>query len=348
MPLPFILGAAALAAAVNGVKSGAEGIEKMKEADNTMKRANERHKSNLARFESMQKATTDDMDKLGKLELRILESFKLFSDTIEKIHNRPDFKKISKDGVNIPKYDGEELKKVSIGAGVLLGSIGSAVGASAGGIAAAGAATSAVMALGTASTGTAIASLSGAAATNATLAALGGGALGSSALAGGMALGSTILGAASLGVGLLVGGAIFKHTGANLSNKADEAWDQMKKAEAEIDKSCSYMEKLSEAASAYRKSLNAVDRIYAPHLNSLQNIVNVRHKTDWNQFTYSEQLCTENTVLLVGLLYAMCKVKLVQEAASKNTMHKVNAGTINYYIRNARQFVTTHDFTLRV
>ena len=69
------------------------------------------------------------------------------------------------------------LKKVSIGAGVLLGGLGGAAVGTAGGFAAAGATTSAVMALGTASTGTAIASLSGAAATNATLAALGGGAI---------------------------------------------------------------------------------------------------------------------------------------------------------------------------
>ena len=35
-------------------------------------------------------------------------------------------RRVSKNGVNIPKYDGEELKKVSIGAGVLLGGIGGA------------------------------------------------------------------------------------------------------------------------------------------------------------------------------------------------------------------------------
>ena len=153
--------------------------------------------------------------------LKILNDFKDFSDAIEKIQNRPEFKEYKIGGVALPKYNKEELNKVSVGAGVLLGGIGGAAVGTAGGFAAAGATTSAVMALGTASTGTAIASLSGAAATNATLAALGGGAV--AAGGGGIALGTSILGAATLGVGLLVGGVIFSATGSKLSDKADEA-----------------------------------------------------------------------------------------------------------------------------
>ena len=144
----------------------------------------------------------------------------------EQIKNRLTFENYSKNGVTLPRYDVEELKEVSIGAGVLLGGLDGAGLGVAGGFAAAGATTAAVMALGTASIGTAIATLSGAAATNATLAALGGG---------GIVLGTTILGAATLGVGLLVGGAIFSITGGKLSDKADEAWSQMKKDEEKIN-----------------------------------------------------------------------------------------------------------------
>ncbi len=125
------------------------------------------------------------MDDLGKLELEILNSFDEFSNTIEKIQNRPQFKEYNKDGVKLPEYDKEELKKVSVGAGVILGGLGGAAVGTAGGIAAAGATSSAVMLLGTASTGTAISSLSGVAATNAALAAIGGGSL--AAGGGGMA-----------------------------------------------------------------------------------------------------------------------------------------------------------------
>ena len=177
MPLPLILGAAAAVAGLAGVGTGIHGAVKMKEANDTMKAADSRHKRNLTKFENQNKRTNGDMDKLGSLELKILKSFETFSDVFEKIQNKPEFKQYQKNGVNIPKYDGEELKKVSIGAGVLLGGIGGAALGTAGGFAAAGATTAAVMALGTASTRTAIASLSGAAATNATLASIGGGAI---------------------------------------------------------------------------------------------------------------------------------------------------------------------------
>ena len=260
MPLPFILGAAAAAAALGGVGSGIHGAVKMKEANDTMKSADSIHKNNIKRFEDTSEAANKAMDKLGTLELEILHSFDEFSDTIEKIQNRPQFKEYKKDGVILPTYDKETLKSVSVGAGVLLGGLGGAAVGTAGGFAAAGATTSAVMALGTASTGTAIASLSGAAATNATLAALGGGAI--TAGGGGMVLGSTILGATTLGVGLLVGGVIFNITGSKLSDKADEAWAQMRKAEKTISTACAYLNDLKSAATKYTVSLETTRKKY--------------------------------------------------------------------------------------
>ena len=117
-----------------------------------------------SRFEKENKLTSEAMDKLGKLELKILHSFSDFADVFEQIKNRPVFENYARNGVELPKYDGESLRDVSVGAGVLLGGLGGAALGTAGGFAAAGATTAAVMALGTASTGTAIASLSGAAA----------------------------------------------------------------------------------------------------------------------------------------------------------------------------------------
>ena len=42
-------------------------------------------------------------------------------------------------------------------------------------------------------------------------------------------------------------------------------------------------------------------------------VVDQRH-TNWKAFTRKERLVTENTVLLVGLLYSMCKVELVLQS----------------------------------
>ena len=228
-----------------------------------------------------------------------------------------------------------ELNKVSVGAGVLLGGIGGAAVGTAGGFAAAGATTSAVMALGTASTGTAIASLSGAAATNATLAALGGGAV--AAGGGGIALGTSILGAATLGVGLLVGGVIFSATGSKLSDKADEAWEQMEKAEKTINKICEYLLDLRKMAGRYINSLEKVYALYGQNFQKVYNTVYTMGKVDWNEFTEEEKLATQNSVLLVGLLYKMCKVNLVKKAANEDEMNSVNKIEVESNMQHAQK-----------
>ncbi|MCD3245452.1 hypothetical protein G8S21_05765 [Clostridium botulinum C] len=341
MPLPLILGIGAAIAGAAGVRSGARGVSKMKEANDTMKAADLRHKNNIAYFEEQNKVTTKDMDNLGKQELEILKSFERFTKVFEKIHSKPEFKTYNKDGVKIPKYNAEELKDVSVGAGILLGGIGGAAAGTAGGFAAAGATTAAVMALGTASTGTAIASLSGAAAANATLAAIGGGAI--AAGGGGIALGTTILGAATLGVGILVGGVIFNITGSKLSDKANEAWTQMKKAEEEINKICDYMMDLSSAAIKFNKAISNVNKVYMYCMDKLMDIVEVRGKTDWNTFSEEDKLITENTVLLVNLLYNMCKVNLVLKSENETELNKVNNEVINKTISDSEKFIVERE-----
>ena len=332
MPLPFILGLGAVIAGAAGVGSGINGAIKIKDANDTIKSAERQHKENIARFEATSERTNTIMDNLGKLELNILKSFEKFSDVIEKIQNRPQFKSYNINGILLPKYDKEELRKVSVGAGVLLGGLGGAAAGTAGGFAAAGATTAAVMALGTASTGTAIASLSGAAATNATLAALGGGAI--AAGGGGMALGSAVLGAATLGVGLLVGGVIFNATGSKLSDEADKAYSEMLKAKDTIDKACEILTEIYNTANNYIIALKEVERVYKKFFGVVEWAVSTG-KRDWNEFSYSEKIATENAVLLVGLLYNMCKVELVLKAKNEDDMNKANVVEVNKSISNA-------------
>ena len=334
MPLPLILGIGAAIAGVTGVGTGIHGAVKMKEANDMMKAANSRHEENIKKFEAASEKTNKAMDKLGKTELYILQSFSEFSDVIEKIQNRPQFKEYARDGVELPKYDKEELKQVSVGAGVILGGLGGAATGTAGGLAAAGVTTSAVMALGTASTGTAIASLSGAAATNATLAALGGGAL--SAGGGGIALGTTILGAATLGVGLLVGGVIFNFTGEKLSDKSFEVYGEMLKAEETINKIVDYLKNLEILSREYKAALTTVNDIYNEKFNFLKQTVE-SGKTDWNDFTEIERVTTENTVLLVGLLYKMCKVNLVNKAEKEDEMNTINEAAVKESINSSEK-----------
>lgn len=339
MPLPAILGAAAAIAGATGVGSAIHGGVKMKKANDTMKKAQTEHQENIARFEQQNKDTTEAMDRLGKQELEILQSFEKFSSIFERIQNKPEFKAYRRGDVEIPSYNPEDLKEVSVGAGVLLGGLGGAALGTAGGFAAAGATTAAVMAFGTASTGTAIASLSGAAATNATLAALGGGAL--AAGGGGIALGTTILGATTLGMGILVGGIIFSLTGNKLSDKADEAMAQMEKAKKEIDVICAYLTDLYQTEEKFEKALSAVNRVYQRHLEQLGNLVILNGKTDWMTYTDAEKTLTENTALLVGILFKMCKVQLVLASEDAASVNKVNHIEAEKAIRDANEFLNS-------
>lgn len=322
MPLPFIIGGIAAAAGVAGLGSGVHGGIKLKEANDTMKQAESIQNQAVKEFKCRNKECTSVMDSLGKKELEILSSFDEFSNYIEKIQKRPEFKQYAKDGICLPKYEAEELKKVSAGAGILLGGLGGTAAGTAGGFAAAGATTSAVMALGTASTGTALSTLSGVAATNATLAALGGGSI--AAGGGGIALGTAILGSATLGIGLLVGGIIFNATGTKLSEKADEAYRQASRTRNEVEKVCEHLNKLKKVATSYLEMLEKVDLQYRKRLGILDNIVNFSEKTNWNDFTEKEKKLTENLELLVGLLHKMCKVNLVIKNGDADGFNDVN------------------------
>lgn len=52
-------------------------------------------------------------------------------------------------------------------------------------------------------------------------------------------------------------------------------------------------------------------------------MVEVQGNCDWNDFTPREKMMTENTVLIVGLLYNMCKVELVKKSTQENGINSV-------------------------
>ncbi len=340
MALPIILGLLAVAAGLTGTGLGIKGGVDMKNAKKKLNEAQSRDENNMARFTNLNVAACKMMDELGKNELTILSDFGLFSDLFEKIKNRPEFKDIVIGDIKIPKFDKEEIKKASIGAGVLIGGLSGAALGTAGGFAAASATTAAVMALGTASTGTAIASLSGVAATNATLAALGGGSL--AAGGGGMAAGATVLGATTLGVGLLVGGVIFSLVGSSISGKADDAWQQMLDNEKTINKLCLYLTDLKTTANRYNQTLLNVKFLYRKQLAKMAGIVkehDIDGRVDWASLNNDEKQIIENTVLLVGVLYNMCKVQFVK-SSPKSDINVVNHKDIDVAKQNATEVIT--------
>lgn len=331
MPIPLII--AGVAAGV-GALAGIAGREIAKEAKDKMGGVGRRHKENIIRFEKTQVRSTAMMDALGRKELEVLGGFEKLFQLIEKIHYKPAFYFYDNNGLRIPKYNAGKLKKVSVGAEILLGGLESAAVGTAGGFAAAGAATAAIMALGAAYIDGAVSEIPGVAAEIAALDAIGGGAV-ATGCDGRTLLGSTILSGGPFGVGLLGGGIIFSIAGASLSDNADEAWRQMERAEEEINKICKFLEMLDATAKRYYKALVIVKKIYADYIDKLARIIETDGKTYWNVFSKEEKHVTETTILLVGLLFDMCKVQVVFSSGNSTETNRINVAEINKKIVDA-------------
>lgn len=322
MPIPIPLLIAAAAFGGLGIAGGVHGGQKMKVAGKIRKSTQQEHEKSVGKFEKKNRFTYETMDKLGELELKILSRFEDFSNVMEAIQNRPQFSHFEMGEISLPEYEEQSLKQISVRAGVLLGGLGGATLGSAGGMAASGAVGAVIMSFGTASTGTAISTLSGAAAVNATLAALGGGSL--AAGGGGMALGATVLGATAAGAGLMVGGLIFSLAGSMMAKKADEEYQKVQEEQNDVNKICFYLDQLKLSAERYMQALEQVYEKYQTLFHYVSNMVLNERKTDWNSFTEKEKLMVQNTVLLVGLLYNMCQIKLVLQSENENSTNQVN------------------------
>lgn len=237
MPLPLILGAAALATAAYGAKKGYDGYQKHSEADDIVNAAKKRYAGKRDAFDTQEKATTEALEVLGKEELNIGQQFNEFKTLAEELLQKLNNGRQDKLEINIPKHKLQRVENYSYTA---IGVLGATAGAGVAGAAAGFAVYGGVMALGAASTGTAISSLAGVAATNATLAAIGGGSLATGGL--GMAGGTAILGAAVAGPVLAIAGWAYNTHG-------EEALKKARGADREVDSAVTKLEKAQQQLS---------------------------------------------------------------------------------------------------
>ncbi len=237
MPLPLILGAAALVTAAYGAKKGYDGYQKHSEADDIVNAAKNRYAKKREVFDAQEAATTSALEVLGKEELSIGQRFNEFKTLADDLLQKLNTGRQDKLEINIPKHKLQSVESYSYTA---VGVLGATAGAGFTGAAAGFAVYGGVMALGAASTGTAISSLAGVAATNATLAAIGGGSLATGGL--GMAGGTAILGAAVAGPVLAIAGWAYNSHG-------EEALKNARKANREVDSAVEKLEKAQQQLS---------------------------------------------------------------------------------------------------
>jgi hypothetical protein len=335
MAIPFILIAVCVASGATGATLGVHSAVTIKDSKGYISEAEKIQNNALYRLKVHSKKAIAMADELGKMEMNILDSFKTFSDCIERIQGRPEFKKIETFSFNLDNKGIQELKKTSGDVSLLLGITGSMATGVAGGFAAAGATTSAISVLCTASTGTAITDLSGIAATNATLSALGGGSLASGG--GGMALGSTVLSASSAGIGLLAGGLLMEFNAKKLSDSADIAMQEAKKTEAQTREFISFFDELSEVIDKYGYNMAKIANKYNKQLVRLMDLIKRRRDYSWSSFTEEEKRTVEITVLYVTILYNMCKVQLTKRTS--RGLNVVNKSEIQSMIEHTDKYI---------
>ncbi|MEN5164429.1 chemotaxis protein [Achromobacter kerstersii] len=267
MPLPLIIGAAALVAASYGAKKGYDGYQKHSEADDIVKRAKAAYDERRTVFDAQEKKTEVALTALGNLELEIGESFGEFKTLADTLIN--DLNANSQDKLEV-KFPKRELQKIENYSYSAVGVLGSIAGAGAAGAAAGFAVYGGVMALGAASTGTAISALAGAAATNATLAAIGGGSLAAGGL--GMAGGTAILGAAVAAPILAIAGWAYDNHGEEALKNAHKASDEADAAIKKLGKADEFLADTEEYARRIKRALTRIYREFHCYFDDLKDV----------------------------------------------------------------------------
>lgn len=228
MPLPFILGGAAVALAGTGIKKGLNARKKNQEAEQLIISAENRLAIPLENFKKEQRKMEVYLSDFARFKVMVFKvQIQNFIDFIKTCKNSANselnIENISFTDKELHSLESEITKVDNISSGLVKGTTSGALIAFG--------TYGAVGTFATASTGTAIGTLSGAAATNATLAWLGGGSL--AAGGGGMAVGAAVLGG-------VVAAPLIAIAGFSMDSKAEKnltaAHEYSEDVDIEIDK----------------------------------------------------------------------------------------------------------------
>ncbi|GAA8181171.1 hypothetical protein NP0158_08050 [Helicobacter pylori] len=316
MPLPFILGGLALAAAGYGVKKGIDALDADCEADEFIKKAEGLKEEAAKKAESAESDCRRAFARFGEKKLRVLShSVSNFLDHFHRLNRS----RIIIEGINMQDIQGQvsDAQKITNqyremdffdASGAVIGS--AAIGA----LAAYGAYTGVGLLASTAG-GVAIAELSGVAATNATLAWLGGGALsvGGFGMVGGMA----VLGGLVAGPALAILGAL---STSKMEKKRDDAKAYCSQVEAAVKKADVIVDNLQAVRKVVDLFTRQITKLDALFFSLSQDAIATMKKHHYDTSLYNQkekdQLCV--TVSTLSSLSAFLKVPIMDEHRKLN------------------------------
>lgn len=285
MPIPIILGIAVAMGTIYGVSKAVSGNDRER-AQKLYEENKEQWQEIIEQYNSAQEKATIAMDRLGKLEIEILSSFRYVDSLVARIRNRLN--------------DLQPLHDVFVGAEVLLQALERVPEGTAGTIAAlGGAAVAAMVGKGKISKERFITSFSEAE-ENSSLEECLGSIMTTEDAEWWIGLGPAKSSGEMIGVFL-----------ASPADDAQEAWSELQRVEKGFNMMCSFFAELSTTAALYQGCLQKIKGVYDTHILFLEKLL--QKKTDWSLFSDKEQLNVDNLVRLTSVFYNMCQERFVLE-----------------------------------
>jgi len=308
MPLPFILGGLALAAAGYGVKKGVDAKDDFDTAERYNRRAERIYDDAKDKLENKKEETDLELQNLGRLKVYVYEnSLKDFSEIFSKIKNI-DFEDNLEIGTlnSVDEQDVLDIQNTVLKMEEVLGGGIAALGS--GALAGFGALGGVGM-LASASTGTAIANLSGAAATNATLAWLGGGALSAGGF--GMAGGMAVLGGIVAGPVLAVGGMMMASKAEEAKHTAYSNYDKAEAAAEQMDSACIVLDGIYRRVQEFIRILEPINETLENYIDELEEIVDASN--DWRTYSQEDKETVMITASIAKTVKNICDTPIIDE-----------------------------------
>lgn len=110
MPLPLILIGAAVAATAVGAKKAYDGHQDKSLADDIVERSKNMYKKHKEALDDVNNKTSQSLESLGELELKIGSDFDKFDRLVEEILKNNNFQKYSDTKIQIPQHKLNQIK----------------------------------------------------------------------------------------------------------------------------------------------------------------------------------------------------------------------------------------------
>ncbi len=309
MPIPFILGAAALGAAAFGVKKGYDAKVKNDEAREIYDDAEALVNSAKSDVEKARGEANESLESLGQAKLDVVQNtLEPFWNTFKKIKHIEVSQSFGMDELN---SDFSEKMKQLGDMDNLINALGGGAlgGVAAGGLVALGA-YGAIGTFGVASTGAAISGLAGAAATNATLAWLGGGSLAAGGL--GVAGGTAVLGGIVAGPALAIMGCVMNAKAEENFYKAKREYKKAEGIAEELKTAATMCKSIAKRGDMFKMQLRKLAEEKMNGLNCNLSAI-VAQKTDYRTFTDVEKNVVAASVSTAVAIKSILDTPLLSE-----------------------------------